>query len=67
MRAGMIGLAPGEAREHDLSWLDWSVPSSLSPDGHMILFQEAGEGGGPRYAIYIRKTDGSPAIRLGER
>ncbi|MGA8441049.1 MAG: protein kinase [Candidatus Sulfotelmatobacter sp.] len=65
-RAGMIGLAPGEAREHDLSWLDWSVPSSLSPDGHMILFQEAGEGGGPRYAIYIRKTDGSPAIRLGE-
>jgi len=65
-RAGMIGLAPGEAKERDLSWLDWSVPSSLSPDGHMILFQEAGEGGGPKYAIYIRKTDGSPAIRLGE-
>ncbi len=65
-RAGMIGLAPGEAKERDLSWLDWSVPSSLSPDGRMILFQEAGEGGGPKYAIYIRKTDGSPAIRLGE-
>jgi len=65
-RAGMIGLAPGEAKERDLSWLDWSVPSSLSPDGHMILFQEAGEGGGPKYAIYIRKTDGSPGIRLGE-
>ncbi len=65
-RAGMIGLAPGETKERDLSWLDWSVPSSLSPDGRMILFQEAGEGGGPKYAIYIRKTDGSPAIRLGE-
>jgi Tol biopolymer transport system component/predicted Ser/Thr protein kinase len=65
-RAGMIGLAPGETKERDLSWLDWSVPSSLSPDGQMILFQEAGEGGGPKYAIYIRKTDGSPAIRLGE-
>jgi len=65
-RAGMIGLAPGETKERDLSWLDWSVPSSLSSDGQQILFQEAGEGGGPRYAVYIRKTDGSPAIRLGE-
>ena len=65
-RAGMIGLAPGETKERDLSWLDWSVPSSLSPDGKQILFQEAGEGGGPKYAIYIRGTDGSPAIRLGE-
>jgi eukaryotic-like serine/threonine-protein kinase len=65
-RAGMIGLAPGEAKEKDLSWLDWSVPGSLSPDGKMILFQEAGEGGGPKYAVYLRKTDGSPGIRLGE-
>ena len=65
-RAGMIGLAPGEAKEKDLSWLDWSVPGSLSPDGKIILFQEAGEGGGPKYAVYLRKTDGSPGIRLGE-
>jgi len=46
--------------------LDWSVPGGLSPDGKEILFQEAGEGGGPRYAVYLRGTDGSPAIRLGE-
>jgi eukaryotic-like serine/threonine-protein kinase len=65
-RAGMIGLAPGETKERDLSWLDWSVPGSLSPDGRQVLFQEAGEGGGPKYAVYIRKTDGSPAIRLGQ-
>lgn len=65
-RAGMIGLAPGEAKEKDLSWLDWSVPGSLSPDGKMILFQESGEGGGPKYAVYLRNTDGSPAIRLGD-
>ena len=65
-RAGMIGLAPGEAKEKDLSWLDWSVPGSLSADGKQILFQEAGEGGGPKYAVYLRNTDGSPAIRLGE-
>jgi Tol biopolymer transport system component/predicted Ser/Thr protein kinase len=65
-RAGMIGLAPGEKKEKDLSWLDWSVPGSLSADGKMVLFQEAGEGGGPKYAVYLRNTDGSPGIRLGE-
>jgi eukaryotic-like serine/threonine-protein kinase len=65
-RAGMIGLAPGEAKERDLSWLDWSVPGDLSPDGRTVLFAETGEGGGPKYAVYLRKTDGSPAIRLGE-
>jgi Tol biopolymer transport system component/predicted Ser/Thr protein kinase len=65
-RAGMIGLAPGEPKERDLSWMDWSVPGSLSADGKVILFQEAGEGGGPKYAVYLRDTDGSPAIRLGE-
>jgi Tol biopolymer transport system component len=32
----------------------------------MVLFSESGEGGGPGYSVYIRKTDGSPAVRLGE-
>ncbi len=65
-RAGMIGLTPGDAKERDLSWLDWSVPGDLSVDGRIALFSETGEGGGPKYAVYMRKTDGSPAIRLSE-
>jgi Tol biopolymer transport system component/predicted Ser/Thr protein kinase len=65
-RAGIIGLAPGSAKERDLSWLDWSVPGDLSPDAKTMLFTEGGEGGGPKYAVYLRKTDGSPAIRLSE-
>ncbi len=65
-RAGMIGLTPGDAKERDLSWLDWSVPGDLSADGRIALFSETGEGGGPKYAVYMRKTDGSPAIRLSE-
>jgi hypothetical protein len=24
------------------------------------------EGGGPNYSIYVRKTDGSPAVRVGD-
>ncbi len=65
-RAGMIGLAPGETKERDLSWLDWSTPGDLSADGRTVLFGETGEGGGPKYAVYLRKTDNSPAIRLSE-
>ena len=65
-RAGMVGLAPGEAKERDLSWLDWSTPGDLSADGRNVLFAETGEGGGPKYAVYLRKTDASPAIRLSE-
>ncbi|MGB7584187.1 MAG: hypothetical protein WBM11_05010, partial [Terriglobales bacterium] len=65
-RAGMIGMAPGETKERDLSWLDWSVPGDLSADGQTVLFGETGEGGGPKYAVYLRKTDGSPAIRLSD-
>jgi eukaryotic-like serine/threonine-protein kinase len=65
-RAGIVGLAPGETKERDLSWLDWSTPGDLSADGKAVLFSEAGEGGGPKYAVYLRNTDGSPAVRLGE-
>jgi len=65
-RAGIIGLGPGDARERDLSWLDWSVPGDLSGDGRSVLFAETGEGGGPKYAVYVRKTDGSPAVRLSD-
>jgi Tol biopolymer transport system component/predicted Ser/Thr protein kinase len=65
-RAGLVGFASGETKERDLSWLDWSVPGDLSADGRTVLFGETGEGGGPKYAVYVRKTDGSPAIRLSE-
>ncbi len=56
---------PG-VNERDLSWLDWSSVADISRDGQTVLFNESGEGGGPNYSVYIRKADGSPAIRLGE-
>jgi len=52
--------------ERDLSWLDWSVPEAISADGRSILFDEEGDGGGDRYAVYLRRMDGSPPVRLGE-
>jgi WD40 repeat protein len=62
----IAGLVPGAVRERSLSWLDWSYPRDLSADGTLLLFDEEGEGAGMSYAVYLRKTDGSPAVRLGE-
>jgi eukaryotic-like serine/threonine-protein kinase len=56
----------GGAREQELSWFDASLPVALSNDGKTLLFAEVGEAGGATYGAYIRGTDGSPAIRLGD-
>jgi eukaryotic-like serine/threonine-protein kinase len=56
----------GATTDQDLAWFDWSYPVSLSNDGKQMLFYEAGEGGGLSYTAYLRKTDGSPAVRLGD-
>ncbi len=65
-RREIMALPPGESQERDLSWLDWSLPSDLSSDGKTLLFSEEGEGTGAAYSVWMRKTDGSPAVRLGD-
>ena len=65
-REGIVGLPPGAERERDLSWHDWSRPVDLTADGTAMLFDETGEGGGSAYAVYLRATDGSAAVRLGD-
>jgi eukaryotic-like serine/threonine-protein kinase len=73
-RREVMGMIGGTGKERDLSWLDYSFPADLSADGKILLFDEEGIGGGVQYgegqdltyAIYIRNTDGSPSIRLGE-
>jgi len=66
VRVGIKCLAPGETRERDLSWLEWSSLRDLSPDGKTIVFSEQGEAAGANYIACLRKTDGSPVVRLGE-
>jgi eukaryotic-like serine/threonine-protein kinase len=73
-RRELVGTIAGEPKQRDLSWLDYSYPADLSTDGKTLLFDEEGGGGsldysksgGLSYAVYIRKTDGSPAVLLGE-
>jgi serine/threonine protein kinase/Tol biopolymer transport system component len=66
LRAGAVGLVPGETKERDLSWQDWTVPVAMSDDGKFLLFIEAGEAGGGDYAVFIRETNGASAVRLGQ-
>jgi eukaryotic-like serine/threonine-protein kinase len=66
LRAGAIGFAPGETKERDLSWQDWTVPIDISDDGKLMLFIEAGEAGGGEYAVFSRDTNGDSAVRLGQ-
>src|SRR5678815_546416 len=57
--------APGED-PRDLTCLDWTLGRDISPDGNWILFDETGLSSGGVASAYIRATDGSPAVRLGD-
>jgi serine/threonine protein kinase/Tol biopolymer transport system component len=60
---GFSGLAPGEARERDLSWSGVVLAKDLSADGRTVLFDEQGS---IISSVYVRGTDGSPPVRLGD-
>ena len=64
-RSGIMGSTPGATRERDLSWLDWSLPIGLSPDGNEMVFDEQGDQGGPTYTVAVRDLRGSPPVPLG--
>jgi eukaryotic-like serine/threonine-protein kinase len=58
-RRGIVGLAPGATVERELSWFSRSGLADLSRDGRVVLFAD-------QFRVYVRGTDGSPAVRLGE-
>ena len=63
---GVIGLTAGESKELDLSWLDNVGVRDIAADGKTFIFSHFGAGSGPNYSVYLRKTDGSPPVKLGE-
>ena len=72
-RREVLAFSGTTSKERDLSWLDYSFPADISADGQMLLFDEEGAAGGTYgkegrwdYAVFVRRTDGSPAVRLGE-
>ena len=66
IRMGCSCLPPGETQPRDLGWLDGPAPEALSADGRTVLMAEILRGGGAAGPIYLRRTDGSDAVRLGD-
>jgi Tol biopolymer transport system component len=65
IRIGIRGKPPGGKEERELGWLGWSILRDVSRDGRKVLFEEDGDGGGPKYTVFVRDTDGSPPVRIG--
>ena len=62
-RREIVGSSAGDASERNLTWLNWSFPIDISTDGKTVLFNEQNI---QPNGIYLRKLDGSTAVRLGE-
>jgi Tol biopolymer transport system component/predicted Ser/Thr protein kinase len=60
-----ISFIPPNGTPRDLAWLDASLMYDLSDNAQSVVFVELSNGQGRNSAIYLRKTDGSPAIQLG--
>ena len=56
----------GEPQERNLSWFDWSRLSGVSRDGSFISFEEQAAGVQGQNTVFIRPTDGAPAVRIAE-
>ncbi len=66
LRSEMLFRREGDTEDRDLSWLDFSAAVALSPDASEVYFYESGQGGGPDYLNFVRRTDGSLApVRVG--
>ncbi len=65
-RLSIRAMPPGGKEERDLGWFGWSLPRDISRDGKKVLFEEEADGGGPNYTVFLRDSDGSPPVRMGE-
>jgi DNA-binding winged helix-turn-helix (wHTH) protein/Tol biopolymer transport system component len=66
IRGEVFGHIFPDNKERELGWGDNSFASDLTPDGTMIALSVQGEASDRGYDVYLRKTDGSPAVRLGD-
>src|SRR5581483_6262708 len=67
IRSSVIEVDAATSRQRELSWLDMSEGDDATADGSRVLLTEFGEGGGlGRWSVFVRPTDGAPAVRLGD-
>ena len=68
-RLGILTRGPGDEKERELSWLDYSLVTDISPDGQRILLTESGEGRrcGYRPTCKDGRLSGDPSRRRSHR
>ena len=66
VRKGIMGLGPGQTKERELSWLEWSLPYDLSRGRHDASLQRAGAGD-RRQLCRLHSKDGRLAGRPTRR
>jgi len=62
----IFGRGPGQTEASIMGVRDYSFNPRLSGDGRYLAFEDESALSGVNYAALVRKTDGSPEIRLGE-
>jgi Tol biopolymer transport system component len=62
-RREIVGFSASDKSERNLTWLNWSFPIDIARDGKTVLFDEQNI---QPEAAYLRKLDGSPAVRIGD-
>jgi len=63
---GILGTAPGDNQERDLSCLDSGTVAGISDDGQTLVANVTDESGNSKGSLYLRNTDGSAPIRIGD-
>ena len=64
-RSGLQFRGAHDSNERDLSWLDYAQLRDLSSDGAQLAFDDWGSAAGAVGLAYLRRSDGSPAVKLG--
>jgi Tol biopolymer transport system component/predicted Ser/Thr protein kinase len=62
-RREIVGFSAADRVERNLTWLNWSFPKGISSDGKTVLFEEQNI---QPQGVYLRRLDGSAAVRIGE-
>jgi serine/threonine protein kinase len=62
-RREIVGYSAADRVERNLTWLNWSFPKGIASDGKTVLFEEQKV---QPQGVYLRKLDGSAAVRVGD-
>jgi|HubBroStandDraft_1064217.scaffolds.fasta_scaffold05146_6 Tol biopolymer transport system component/predicted Ser/Thr protein kinase len=64
-RSDIMYRGASDKSERSLSWLDYAQLRDITDDGNMVSIADWGQAAGASGLAFVRKTDGSAAVKLG--